>query len=95
MEVLYMTKAYLGDNHWPDFPNRGIMLDISTNKVPTMETCAFIIFIILENKSITVIYRTYICLLATPEVWVDASPFTGRKYCCWMSSVNSDISSWC
>ena len=23
---------------WPDFPNRGVMLDISRNKVPTMET---------------------------------------------------------
>ena len=23
---------------WPDFPNRGVMLDITRNKVPTMET---------------------------------------------------------
>jgi hexosaminidase len=29
---------YLHIQDWPDFPNRGVMLDISRDKVPTMDT---------------------------------------------------------
>ena len=66
---------------WPDFPNRGIMLDISRDRVPTME-CLFKMIDMLASWKInhlelyiehTFAYKNH------REVWKDASPFTAEE----------------
>lgn len=66
---------------WPDFLNRGYMLDISRDKVPTMETIYDLVDLIASWKinqlqlytEHTFAYQNH------PEVWKDASPFTGGE----------------
>jgi hexosaminidase len=69
---------HIGD--WPDFPARGVMLDVSRDKVPTMETILSLIDMLAGWKinqvqlytEHTFAYRNH------PEVWAQASPFTGQ-----------------
>ncbi len=66
---------------WPDFPNRGVMLDVSRNRVPTMATLYELIDLLASWKinqvqlytEHTFAYRNH------PEVWADASPLTGEE----------------
>ncbi len=66
---------------WPDFPNRGVMLDISRDKVPTMETLFELVDLLASWKvnqfqlyiEHTFAYRNH------PEVWAEASPLTGAE----------------
>lgn len=66
---------------WPDFPNRGVMLDISRNRVPTMQTLFDLVDLLASWKinqlqlytEHTFAYRNH------PEVWADASPMTGEE----------------
>ncbi|MEA3337871.1 MAG: glycoside hydrolase family 20 zincin-like fold domain-containing protein [Chloroflexota bacterium] len=66
---------------WPDFPNRGVMLDISRDKVPTMETLFDLVDLLASLKinqfqlytEHTFAYRNH------PTVWADASPMTGEQ----------------
>lgn len=66
---------------WPDFPQRGVMLDISRDKVPTLETTQALIDLLAGWKinqfqlyiEHTFAYRQH------PEVWAQASPFTGEE----------------
>ncbi|MGC9523530.1 MAG: glycoside hydrolase family 20 zincin-like fold domain-containing protein [Anaerolineae bacterium] len=66
---------------WPDFPARGIMLDVSRNKVPEMETVYDLVDRLASWKfnqmqlytEHTFAYRNH------PEVWAEASPFTGEE----------------
>lgn len=66
---------------WPDFPNRGVMLDISRDKVPTMESLTTLIDLLASWKinqfqlytEHTFAYRQH------PVVWADASPITGEE----------------
>jgi len=66
---------------WPDFPNRGVMLDISRDKVPTMETLYNLVDILSAWKinqlqlytEHTFAYRNH------PVVWAEASPMTGEE----------------
>jgi len=66
---------------WPDFPNRGVMLDISRDKVPTMETLFDLVDLLASWKVNqlqlymvhTFAYRNH------PEVWAEASPLTGEE----------------
>lgn len=66
---------------WPDFPNRGLMLDISRDKVPTMETLYGLVDLLASWKvnqlqlytEHTFAYRNH------PEVWADACPMTGEE----------------
>ncbi len=68
-------------NDWPDFPHRGVMLDISRDKVPTMETLYNLVEKLAEWKinqlqlytEHTFAYRNH------PEVWAEASPLTGEE----------------
>ncbi|MBZ0303360.1 MAG: family 20 glycosylhydrolase [Anaerolineae bacterium] len=68
-------------NDWPDFPARGMMLDISRDKVPTFETTRALIDRLAKLKinqvqlymEHTFAYRQH------PEVWAEASPFTGEE----------------
>ncbi|MDW8100449.1 MAG: family 20 glycosylhydrolase, partial [Anaerolineae bacterium] len=66
---------------WPDFPHRGVMLDISRDKVPTMETLYALVDMLAEWKinqfqlytEHTFAYRNH------REVWEKASPMTGEQ----------------
>jgi hexosaminidase len=66
---------------WPDFPSRGVLLDISRDKVPTMETLFGLVNELAEWKinhlelytEHTFAYRNH------REVWKDASPMTGEE----------------
>ncbi len=66
---------------WPDFPHRGVLLDISRNKVPSMETLYALIDLLASWKinqlqlytEHTFAYRNH------PVVWAQASPMTGEQ----------------
>jgi len=65
---------------WPDFSARGVMLDVSRDKVPTLETLFALVDLLAGWKvnqfqlytEHTFAYRNH------PEVWADASPITGQ-----------------
>jgi len=66
---------------WPDYPIRGVMLDISRDKVPTTKTL-FELVDLLSGWKInqlqlyiehTFAYRNH------PEVWENSSPMTGQE----------------
>ncbi|MCB0195026.1 MAG: family 20 glycosylhydrolase [Anaerolineae bacterium] len=66
---------------WPDFDQRGVMLDISRDKVPTMATLFDLVDRLAAWKinqlqlytEHTFAYRNH------PEVWANASPMTGQE----------------
>lgn len=66
---------------WPDLPHRGVMLDISRDKVPTMETLYALVDRLAGWKinqlqlytEHTFAYRQH------PEVWAKASPMTADQ----------------
>lgn len=66
---------------WPDFPSRGVMLDISRDKVPTMDTIFNLVDLLASWKinqlqlytEHTFAYQNH------PQVWAAASPFTGEE----------------
>jgi len=66
---------------WPDFPVRGLLLDISRDKVPTLETTKQLVDRLASWKinqfqlytEHTFAYRRH------PDVWAKASPFTGEE----------------
>jgi hexosaminidase len=66
---------------WPDFPARGVMLDVSRDKVPRMETLYGLVDMLSGWKinqlqlymEHTFAYRNH------PEVWAEASPFTAQE----------------
>jgi hexosaminidase len=66
---------------WPDFPARGVLLDISRDKVYTMETLYSLVDMLAGWKinqlqlymEHTFAYRNH------PEVWAQASPMTGQE----------------
>lgn len=66
---------------WPDFGVRGVMLDISRDKVPTMETLYDLVDMLAGWKvnqlqlytEHTFAYRQH------PDVWAEASPITGDE----------------
>lgn len=68
-------------NDWPDFQDRGVMLDISRDKVPTMETLYLIVDRLASWKinqlqlytEHTFAYRSH------KAVWENASPMTGEQ----------------
>ena len=66
---------------WPDFPARGVMLDVSRDRVPTMATLYDLVDLLASWKvnqlqlytEHTFAYRNH------PEVWAEASPITGEE----------------
>lgn len=63
---------------WPDFAVRGVMLDISRDKVPTMETMEALVNRLASwkvNQVQLYIEHTF-AYRGHEEVWADASPFT-------------------
>ncbi|MFN2172424.1 MAG: beta-N-acetylhexosaminidase [Candidatus Promineifilaceae bacterium] len=64
---------------WPDFPNRGVMLDISRDKVPTMETLHGLVdmFASWKINQLQLYTEHTFAYQKHPLVWADASPLTG------------------
>jgi hexosaminidase len=66
---------------WPDYAIRGVMLDVSRDKVPTMET----VFDLVDRLAGWKINQFQLYIEHTfayhqhPEVWAKASPFTGQE----------------
>ena len=65
---------------WPDFPVRGVMLDISRDRVPTLKTtCELIDRLAGWKINQFQLYTEHtFAYLNHPEVWAQASPFTGE-----------------
>ncbi|MDW8383106.1 MAG: family 20 glycosylhydrolase [Verrucomicrobiota bacterium] len=63
---------------WPDFPVRGVMLDISRDKVPRMETLMMLVDELAEWKiNRFELYTEHTFAYARhPDVWAMASPMT-------------------
>ena len=63
---------------WPDFPARGVMLDISRDKVPTMASLFMLVDMFAELKINQLqLYTEHTFAYANhPDVWRDASPMT-------------------
>ncbi|MHB0913892.1 MAG: family 20 glycosylhydrolase [Armatimonadota bacterium] len=66
---------------WPDYPVRGVMLDISRDKVPTMETLYRLVDMLSEWKinQLQLYTEHAFAYLAHPVVWRDADPMTGEQ----------------
>ena len=66
---------------WPDLPVRGVMLDVSRDKVPTMETLEALVDRLASWKVNQVqLYMEHTFAYANHrDVWADASPFTAEE----------------
>ena len=66
---------------WPDFPARGVMLDISRDKAPTMETLYHLIDLLAGWKinQFQLYTEHTFAYMAHPIVWEHASPMTGGQ----------------
>lgn len=67
---------------WPDFPRRGFMLDISRNKVPTMESLFKLVDLLahLKYNELQLYTEHTFAYSGHALVWGDASPMTGDEY---------------
>jgi hypothetical protein len=68
----------IGD--WPDFAARGVMLDVSRDKVPTLETLCQLVDMLAGWKINQLqLYTEHTFAYAQhPDVWAAASPLTGQ-----------------
>ena len=66
---------------WPDFPNRGVMLDVSRNKVPSMATLYTLIERLAGWKinQIQLYTEHTFAFRRHPKAWADESPITGEE----------------
>lgn len=66
---------------WPDFPARGVMLDISRDRVPSMETLSELIDRLAGWKinQLQLYMEHTFAYHAHPEVWQEASPLTPEE----------------
>ena len=74
-----LPRLHIEDH--PDFANRGVMLDISRDKVPTMETLFGLMDMLAEwkvNEFQLYIEHTF-AYDQHRAVWKDASPMTGEE----------------
>ena len=65
----------------PDFVHRGVMLDISRDKVPTMATLFALVdqFAELKMNELQLYTEHTFTFRKHPRVWADASPMTGEE----------------
>jgi hypothetical protein len=66
---------------WPDFPVRGVMLDISRDKVPSMETLLSLADLLAGMKvnHLQLYTEHTFAYSGHREVWADASPMTAEQ----------------
>ncbi|MHA2223788.1 MAG: beta-N-acetylhexosaminidase [Candidatus Hodarchaeales archaeon] len=67
-------------NDWPDFPHRGVMIDISRDKVPTLETLFDLIDLLSKWKinHLQLYMEHTFAYQGHEQVWKDSSPLTGE-----------------
>ncbi|MFX0150975.1 MAG: family 20 glycosylhydrolase [Candidatus Hodarchaeota archaeon] len=72
---------YVTIQDWPDFYYRGIMLDVSRDKVPTMETLYDLIDLLSTWKinQIQLYFEHVFAYKGHEVVWKEASPFTSEE----------------
>ncbi|QDU35258.1 N,N'-diacetylchitobiase precursor [Poriferisphaera corsica] len=72
---------YVSIQDWPDFEHRGVMMDISRDKVPTMETLRMLVEMFAELKINEVqLYMEHTYAYEGYEVvWEEASPMTPEE----------------
>lgn len=77
----YKTIPCLHIHDWPDFPARGVMLDISRDKVPTLQTTCDLVDCLASWKINQVqLYTEHtFAYQRHPAPWAAASPFTGEE----------------
>ena len=65
----------------PDFPARGVMIDISRDKVPTMETLYYLVDLLADWKinQLQLYTEHTFAYTAHPTVWEHANPMTGGE----------------
>lgn len=66
---------------WPDFPHRGVMIDISRDKVPTMETLLDLVELLSEWKinQLQLYMEHTFAYRGHERIWRNSSPFTGKE----------------
>lgn len=66
---------------WPDVPHRGVMLDVSRDRVPTMETLAGLVELLASWKvnQLQLYMEHTFAYDGHRAVWRDASPLTGEQ----------------
>lgn len=66
---------------WPDFAVRGVMLDVSRDKVPTMQTVYALVdkFASWKLNQVQLYTEHTFAYRKHPDVWAEASPFTGQE----------------
>ncbi|RME76854.1 MAG: glycoside hydrolase, partial [Chloroflexi bacterium] len=66
---------------WPDFPVRGVMLDISRDRVPTMDTLFWLVDRLAAWKvnQLQLYTEHTFAYPSHPEVWANASPLTPEE----------------
>ncbi len=66
---------------WPDYPARGVMLDISRDRVPTLETLYELVDRLAGWKvnQLQLYMEHTFAYQAHPEVWREASPMTAEE----------------
>lgn len=75
------SLPHLEIDDWPDFAARGVMLDVSRDRVPTMET----MYALIDRLAGWKINQFQLYMEHTfayqhhPDVWALASPFTGQE----------------
>ncbi len=76
-----ITIPCLEIKDFPDFPHRGVMLDISRNKVPKMETLYALIELLSKFKinQFQLYTEHTFAYEGHEQVWKDASPLTGEE----------------
>jgi hypothetical protein len=74
------TLPCLEINDWPDFPARGVMLDISRDKVPTLETVMELVDRLAGWKvnQLQLYMEHTFAYQRHPDVWAQATPFTAE-----------------
>ena len=78
-EELTLSAVQIVD--WPDYPNRGIMFDVTRDRVPTMETLYNLVDFLASLKINQLqLYTEHTFAYQGHEVvWKDASPLTGEE----------------
>lgn len=75
------TLPTLRITDWPDFPNRGVMLDVSRDKVPTMDILYALVdqFASWKINQLQLYTEHTFAYRQHPTVWAEASPITGEE----------------
>lgn len=84
LERLYAGTGALPVVHiedWPDFPVRGVMLDIARDKVPTMDTLFRLVDMLagLKFNQLQLYTEHTFAYRGHEDVWKDASPMTAAE----------------